>query len=117
MRVAVRDVLRNGQRKDKWVLQDETDLLTQRAQSNAPDVASVHEYRTRPRIEETHQQADECGFPRAGWADNGHHVARFGSQRDVVKYRPALLIAECDISELDVASDPDIGRIRSVLDV
>ena len=86
------DVIHHRVAKEKTVLQDDADLLTQAGQGDIAHIDAINRYRATGDIIEAGQQVDQRGFAGAGGADNRNGLARFGHQIHIAQNRFVTLV-------------------------
>ena len=86
---AVAQVVGDRAGKEHGILQHDADALAQRPDLVAVHVDAVDEHASGRCVVEPRNQADERRLAGAGQADERHHLAGLGLERDVVQHRPA----------------------------
>ena len=74
--LAVGDVLPDGRAEQHGILQHEADLIAQRLQRVAANVAAVDAHLSAQRVVEAGDEADQRGLAAAGRADERRRLAR-----------------------------------------
>ena len=84
----VGDVLGDGGAEQEGVVGDEGDLRAQRGEVDVAQVGAVDRDRSRGRVVEAGEQADQAGLARAGRADQRDDAAGLDLEVDVAERRP-----------------------------
>jgi hypothetical protein len=84
VRMAERDVGRDGVREQKTFLIDNADLPAERVQVQLAQILSVRENAAGARIVKTRNQTEQRTFARAGHAENADDLAGLGGERNFV---------------------------------
>ena len=112
---AVGDVLEHRAVKEPGVLQNHGELPPQLVALQLADVHAVQQDRALRHVVKAHEQVDHRRLAAAGFAHDGHHLARLGGVADVVEDGLVCLVAEGNVAELDVAAAIADGlRVRVV---
>src|SRR6185295_12200353 len=114
-RPAIRDVLPDRRAEQQRILQDETDLLSQRLLFVTPHVLAVDLHYTLLRIVEPGNQTDDGRLARARWTNERRELARLDFQIDVSKRGITFVISEMHVLEFNLAFEhrrfPRTGQI------
>ena len=87
------------------ILQNEAQFAAQIVFFNGGDIQPINFNAAAVDIVETRQQVGDGGFPRAGRADQGNHLARSRFQADIFQHRHPGIIPKRDIFQADMAAD------------
>src|SRR5262249_21463899 len=96
-------------------LQDNADLVAQRAQLVIAHVPPVNERLARDHVVEARDETDQAGLARAGQSDERDHLARFGVERNSFEHWRFVVVTKMYVAELDVAPQlTGLDRARTV---
>ena len=115
VRPAVTDVVADGVREQKGVLQHDADALPEAVLGHAADVLPVDGHGAGLHVVEALQQADDGGLAGTGRAHQRHGLAGLGDQVDALQHRRAGLVGEGHAGQLHAAfgerQRPGVGGV------
>src|SRR5262249_18773086 len=112
---AVGDVLPDRRAKENRLLQNKTDLLAQRIQTEVAHVLSINPDMPPKRIVEARYETDDGRFASAGRPDERGVLTRFDAQAEVFQHRLAIVITKIDVVEFDLTSESRRGSRAGTL--
>ncbi len=118
IRTPVLDVVEDRIVEEHGILRHHADRRTQALLGHIANVLAVDGHATGGDIVEAEQDAPYGRLPRPRRANNGHHLASWHLERDVLQDRPVRLVSEVNILETDrPAIDPQGLGVRLVDDL
>ena len=98
---AERDVLANGRREQRRLLQDDPDLIAQRIERDGANIVAVDRDTACRHVVKAWNQIDDGGLAGAGRAEQRDHLTRLGLAGNVVEHAVTAKIGERNVLETD----------------
>ena len=101
--LTIGDILANGAAEQEHILLHDADLAAQGRLRHVPDVDAIDRDRAAVELVEARQERAERGLAGAGGTNDSHGLAGLDGQAHPVEHLAAVLIAEADVVEDDIA--------------
>src|SRR5262249_33222659 len=98
----VSNIFRDRHAQQKWLLQDERDVLTEAAALDLADVDAVTSDCAVPGVVQPRDQGRECAFARSCFSHEGDHLARPGFECHILQRCAIWFIPEGDSFDVEM---------------
>src|SRR5579885_1777357 len=105
VQATVANVLADSAGEEELLLQHNADLAAQRTLRHVADIVSIDEDGSLLDVIETRDQAGDCAFARARWADDGDGLPRLNGEIKAAQHGQFGMVAEGDVAKLYAALD------------